>query len=63
MLVEGTLLSIKTFAEGFIKSNWSSVPARIDITLFLPLLLPNSNVPQFLQNRFVIEFPLSAVWE
>jgi hypothetical protein len=63
MLVDGTLLSMNTLTTGFIKSNWSTVPALIDTTLLLALLLPNSRDPQLGQNRFVMALPLSAVWE
>jgi hypothetical protein len=61
ILVDGTFLSINTFTCGFIKSGWSTVPALIDITLGLALLLPNIKDPQFGQNRFVILLPLSEV--
>jgi len=60
--VEGTMLSVKTFIVGLIMLRSSTVPALIPATLGLPLLVPNSCAPHFMQNCFVIVFPLSALW-
>ena len=60
--VEGTMLSVKTFIIGLIMLRSSTVPALTLTTLCLPLLLPKSCVPHFVQNCLVIEFPLSALW-
>ncbi|MDS9948810.1 MAG: hypothetical protein RI860_03735, partial [Planktomarina sp.] len=59
--VDGTFLSINKLICGFIKASWSTVPALIDTTLGLALLLPNSKDPQLGQNLFVMVLPLSEI--